>query len=99
MVRGFGEFRARSARVPMLWVFSENRAAAVQPTPSAPATRRFPMLVAAPLRAAPPLDVDGHFVHNKPELWRQALRRTSSRSIRKTHEQALAKRQRMRRAS
>lgn len=73
MVRGFGEFGA-STRIPMLWVFSENDSRYSVNTIRASYQAFTAAGGNATLLLNPPLNIDGHLIHTRPELWRAALR-------------------------
>ena len=73
MVRGFGEF-GTSTRIPMLWIFSENDSRYSANTIRASHQAFTEAGGKATLLLSPPLNIDGHFIYTRPELWRPALR-------------------------
>ncbi len=72
MVNGFAEF-GKSTHIPMLWVFAENDSRYTANTIRTCYQVFTEAGGRATLSLSPPIDVDGHFVYHKPELWRQAL--------------------------
>jgi dienelactone hydrolase len=73
MVNGFAEF-GKNTKLPMLWVFAENDSRYTANTIRASYKAFTDAGGKATLFLSPPIDIDGHFIHNKPDLWRQALR-------------------------
>ena len=73
MVRGFAEF-GQTTRVPTLWVFAENDSRYTANTIRASYQAYVEAGGQATLSLSPPIEGDGHFVHQKPDLWRPALR-------------------------
>ena len=73
MVRGFAEF-GKSSRLPMLWVFAENDSRYTANTIRASHQAFIEAGGKATLSLSPPIQGDGHYIHQRPELWRQALR-------------------------
>ncbi len=73
MVNGFAEF-GKTTRLPMLWVFAENDSRYTANTIRACYQAFTEAGGKATLSLSPPIEGDGHYVHQKPELWRKALR-------------------------
>lgn len=73
MVNGFAEF-GKTTKVPMLWVFAENDSRYSANTIRASYQAFLEAGGKATLSLSPPIEGDGHYIHNRPELWRQALR-------------------------
>jgi dienelactone hydrolase len=73
MVRGFAEF-GTSTRIPMLWIFSENDSRYSANTIRASHQAFTEAGGKATLLLSAPLNIDGHFIHARPALWRQVLR-------------------------
>ena len=73
MVRGFEEY-GKTTKVPTLWVFAENDSRYTANTIRASHKAFVDAGGQATLILSPPIDTDGHFVHNKPDVWRSALK-------------------------
>lgn len=73
MVSGFDEF-GKTTKLPMLWVFAENDSRYTANTIRASYQAFTEAGGKATLSLSPPIEGDGHFIHNKPEFWRKALR-------------------------
>ncbi|TXT37574.1 MAG: hypothetical protein FD135_3500 [Comamonadaceae bacterium] len=73
MVSGFAEL-GKSTRVPTLWVFAENDSRYTANTIRASHQAFVEAGGKATLALSPPIEGDGHFVYQKPELWRAALK-------------------------
>ncbi len=73
MVDGFAEF-GKTTRMPTLWVFAENDSRYTANTIRASYEAFQGAGGKGRLLLSPPLDVDGHFIYNKPALWRAALK-------------------------
>ncbi|MGH8830619.1 MAG: alpha/beta hydrolase family protein, partial [Polaromonas sp.] len=71
MVDGFAEF-GKTTRMPTLWVFAENDSRYTANTIRASYEAFQAAGGKGRLLLNPPLDVDGHFIYNKPALWRAA---------------------------
>lgn len=73
MVDGFAEM-GKTTIVPTLWIFAENDSRYTANTIRASHKAYVEAGGRATLSLSPPVDGDGHFVLQKPELWRTALR-------------------------
>jgi len=73
MVRGFAEF-GQTTKVPTLWVFAENDSRYTANTIRASHKAFVDAGGKATLSLSPPIEGDGHFIFQKPELWRAVLR-------------------------
>jgi dienelactone hydrolase len=73
MVDGFAEF-GKTIRIPTLWVFAENDSRYTANTIRASYEAFEKAGGKGRLLLSPAIDVDGHFIYHKPELWRAALR-------------------------
>ena len=73
MVNGFAEF-GQTTSVPTLWVYAENDSRYTANTIRASHQAFIKAGGKATLWLVPPIEGDGHFVCQKPELWRTALR-------------------------
>jgi len=73
MVNGFAEF-GKTTKVPTLWVFAENDSRYTPNTIRASHQAFVEAGGKAALTLSPPIEGDGHFIYQKPELWRAALR-------------------------
>jgi dienelactone hydrolase len=72
MVQGFAEF-GRTTRIPELWIFAENDSRYSANTIRVAYEAFQAAGGKAQLFLSPPIAGDGHFIHLKPELWRQSL--------------------------
>lgn len=68
MVDGFQQFGA-SANVPALWIFAENDSRYSKETILASYQAYIAAGGQAELLLLPPLDIDGHYVHRRPQKW------------------------------
>ncbi len=73
MVDGFAEF-GKTTRVPTLWVFAENDSRYTANTIRAAYEAFEKAGGKGRLLLNPAIDVDGHFIYHKPDLWRVALK-------------------------
>lgn len=73
MVNGFAEF-GMTTKLPMLWVFAENDSRYTANTIRASHQAFTEAGGKALLSLSPPIQGDGHFIYNRPELWRKAMR-------------------------
>ena len=73
MVDSFGDF-GKDAKITSLWVFAENDSRYTANTIRASHAAFTQAGGKAQLSLSPPIEGDGHFIHNKPELWRVSLR-------------------------
>ena len=73
MVDGFAEF-GKTTQVPTLWVFAENDSRYTATTIRASYDAFQKAGGKGRLLLSPPIDVDGHFVHHKPDVWRVGVK-------------------------
>jgi hypothetical protein len=73
MVNGFAEF-GKTTKLPTLWVFAENDSRYTANTIRASYKAFTDAGGKATLLLNPPIDIDGHLIHSRPDLWRKALR-------------------------
>lgn len=73
MVRGFAEL-GKETRIPTFWVFAENDTRYTANTIRASHEAFQGAGGKARLLLAPAIEGDGHFIHQKPSLWRAALK-------------------------
>ena len=73
MVSGFEAF-GKTSRVPTLWVFAENDSRYTADTIRASYAAFVKAGGVGRLVLSPPIAGDGHFIHNRPEFWRDALK-------------------------
>ena len=73
MVDGFAEF-GKTTKIPTLLVFAENDSHYSPNTIKASHKAFVDAGGQAALILSPPIEWDGHFVHNKPDVWRSALK-------------------------
>lgn len=73
MVNGFGEF-GKTTSIPMLWIFAANDSRYSVNTINSSHQAFVEAGGKAQLLLAPAIDGDGHYVHQKPEVWRSALK-------------------------
>jgi dienelactone hydrolase len=73
MVRGFAEY-GKTTKIPVLMVFAENDSRYTANTIKASHQAFIEAGGKATLLLSPPIDVDGHFIHTKPDFWRAGLK-------------------------
>ncbi|MDP3357502.1 MAG: hypothetical protein Q8M51_16775 [Polaromonas sp.] len=73
MVNGFAEF-GKTTRIPTLWVFAENDSRYTANTIRASHEAFQAAGGKARLLLSPPIEGDGHHIHQKPAFWRAALK-------------------------
>lgn len=73
MVNGFAEF-GKTTRIPALWIFAENDSRYTANTIRASHDAFQAAGGKARLLLSPPIEGDGHYIHQKPALWRAALK-------------------------
>ena len=73
MVNGFAEF-GKTTKLPTLWIFAENDSRYSANTIRASYQAFTKAGGKAMLLLSPPIEGDGHYIHRRPELWRQAVR-------------------------
>jgi dienelactone hydrolase len=73
MINGFADF-GKTARIPTLWIFAENDSRYTASTIKQSYQAFVKEGGKAELFLNPPIDIDGHFIYHRPNLWREKAR-------------------------